>query len=381
MQLFRGTGRVGERNSSWWKNVWSNYSDKRFKKTFRVSRQTFSFILCQIRGDIEKDSLTEASISPECRLGICLYRLAKGDYLYTISELTGYGVSTVCEIVNEVSSAIVNNLWMDSVSSHFPKDTEPFKQCMEEVESEWQFPCCFGALDDCHIPIKCPDGGLEACKEYHNFENLYSVVLMAAIDAKYQFIWASAGFPGNSHDSIMLQSTELYRSIIEDSIIPDIAKDENGTNIFPLLLGDSAFPFKTWLMKPFTNAVLTEEQKYFNYRLSRARMTTEGAYGKFKGRWRILNRKCESRPDNVKILTSACIVLHNLCIDHGDTALRQWDLSKDPVSNKRRLREEVRKLLMMRNCQRVSDTNHQAIRVREALKRKFWLEKQGHGVN
>ena len=112
-----------------------------------------------------------------------------------------------------------------------------------------------------------------------------------------------------------------------------------------------------------------------------ARMTTEGAYGKLKGRWRILNRKCESRPDNVKILTLACIVLHTLCIDHRDTALRQWDLSKDPVSNKRRPREEVRELLMMRNCQRVSDTNHQAFRVREALKRKFWLEKQGHGVN
>ena len=286
--------------SGWWENVWSNYSDKRFKKTFKVSRQTFLFILCQIRGDMEKDSLTEASISPECRLGICLYRLARGDCLYTISELTGCSVSTVCEIVNEVSSAIVNNLWMDSVSSHFPKDTEPFKQCMEEMESEWQFPCCFGALDGCHIPIKCPDGGLEACKEYHNFKNCYSIVLMAAIDAKYRFIWASAGFPGNPHDSIILQLTELYRSIIEDSIIPDIANNENGTNIFPLLLGDSAFPFKTWLMKPFTNAVLTEEQKYFNYRLSRARMTTEGAYGKLKGRWRILNRKCESRPDNEK---------------------------------------------------------------------------------
>ena len=104
-----------------------------------------------------------------------------------------------------------------------------------------------------------------------------------------------------------------------------MAKNENGTNIFPLLLSDSAFPFTTWLMKPFTNAMLTEEQKYFNYRLSRARMTTEGAYGKIKGRWRILNRKCESRPDNVKILTLACIVLHNLCIDQEIGKCRFWD--------------------------------------------------------
>ena len=58
MQLFRGTGHLWKhtRNIGWWENVWSNYSDKRFKKTFRVSRQTLSFTLCQIRGDIEKDS-------------------------------------------------------------------------------------------------------------------------------------------------------------------------------------------------------------------------------------------------------------------------------------------------------------------------------------
>ena len=81
---------------------------------------------------------------------------------------------------------------------------------MVDMEAEWQFPCCFGALDGCHIPIKCPSGGLEACKEYHNFKNFYSIVLMALIDSKYRFIWASAGFPGNSHDSVILQATELY---------------------------------------------------------------------------------------------------------------------------------------------------------------------------
>ena len=193
--------------------------------------------------------------------------------------MTGLGTPTVCNIVIEVSRAIIENLWEESVGRHWPKTEAEFLEKMIEMESMWQFPFCFGAVDGCHIPIRCPSGGREANKEYHNFKNFYSIVLMGMVDAKYRFIWASCGFPGNSHDSIIFQVTDLFQSITEGDTIPNIAKNENGVMISPLILGDSAFPFRKWLMKPFTNAVLSREERYFDYRLSRARMVTEGAYG------------------------------------------------------------------------------------------------------
>ena len=79
--------------------VWNTYSPDRFKKTFRVSRETFEYLLNRIRTLLERQSITEDVISPEFRLAVCLYRLGRGDYYYTISELTGLGTSTVCEIV------------------------------------------------------------------------------------------------------------------------------------------------------------------------------------------------------------------------------------------------------------------------------------------
>ena len=36
------------RNIGWWENTWKNYLEARFKKTFRVSRSTFSYILNRI---------------------------------------------------------------------------------------------------------------------------------------------------------------------------------------------------------------------------------------------------------------------------------------------------------------------------------------------
>ena len=118
---------------------------------------------------------------------------------------------------------------------------------------------------------------------------------MALVDAKQRFMWASSGFPGNSHDAIIFQSTGLYAEVEEGKIIDQIAKVQDVQNIYPMTIGDSAFSFKTWLMKPYTNAVLTEKQQYLNFRLGRAIIMVDGAFGQLKGRWRVLMRKnkCE----------------------------------------------------------------------------------------
>ena len=365
-----------ERNNGWFNLVWSTYSEQRFKKTFRVSRETFSFILARIRHALERDTVNEEPISPECRLAIGLYRLARGDYYYTIAEMTGLGVSSVCTICSEVTRAIVENMWKDCVNKHLPKTPEEFKTKIVDMEELWQFPYCWSAVDGCHIPIKCPPGGLESCKEYHNFKNFYSIVMMALVDSKCRFIWGTCGFPGNSHDAIIFQSTQLWSDIKEGNFIPEIAANLNGVLVPPLVVGDSAFPFQPWLMKPYGNAVLTPEQRYFNYRLSRARMVTEECYGQLKGRWRILLRKCEGSKEEVRVATLACMVLHNVCIDRGDTISKKLNLTVDPVTNQRRDRQQICELLQMTSCEKIRDSSHQANVIRDALAAKLFLEKQ-----
>ena len=51
------------RNPGWWEIVWATpYSEARFKKTFRVTRRTFDFILGRFWADIEKTTVTELVI-------------------------------------------------------------------------------------------------------------------------------------------------------------------------------------------------------------------------------------------------------------------------------------------------------------------------------
>ena len=73
-----------ERTTNWWNNLWASYSEKRFRNTFRMPRNVFMLILGKIEHELDKTVVTEEPISPACRLGICLYRLARGDYYYTL---------------------------------------------------------------------------------------------------------------------------------------------------------------------------------------------------------------------------------------------------------------------------------------------------------
>ena len=66
-----------ERNRSWWDLVWNGYSNQRFKKTCRVSRETFYLILSETCHKLERQGLSEEPICPEFHLGICLYRLGR----------------------------------------------------------------------------------------------------------------------------------------------------------------------------------------------------------------------------------------------------------------------------------------------------------------
>ena len=59
------------RNIGWWENTWNNYSEARFKKTFRVSRSTFRYILNRIGPFLAIETVTEDPVSPELRLALC----------------------------------------------------------------------------------------------------------------------------------------------------------------------------------------------------------------------------------------------------------------------------------------------------------------------
>ena len=163
--------------------------------------------------------------------------------------------------------------------------------------------------------------------------------------------------------------------IAKGELIPNKVQTVDDIEIAPQILGDGAFPLCSWLMKPYGDAVLTPDKRYFNYRSSRSRMVTEGAFGKLKGRFRILHRKYESNKETVKIMGGlACVILHNICIDKGDLAPRKFDLIYDITSNERRESNELRDLLDLMDSDVKNYGNEPVV---EVLTEVFWSEREG----
>ena len=75
-----------------------------------MSRATFYYVLSIIEHRIRKEFFVEAPTNRDKRLAICLYRLARGDYIYTIGEMVGLAESTLCQIVVEVCTTITEEL-------------------------------------------------------------------------------------------------------------------------------------------------------------------------------------------------------------------------------------------------------------------------------
>ena len=125
------------------------------------------------------------------------------------------------------------------------------------------------------------------------------------------FSYFQVGFPGSAHDSRVLKSTSLYKSI------------QNGDpNYFPSpqyhIVGDSAFGVQKHLIVPFKNSGnLSQTQILFNNKLSKARVNIENAFGFLKGRFRRL-KHVEADIARIPKIIKACCVLHNISITQPD---------------------------------------------------------------
>eukprot|EP00794_Sanderia_malayensis_P012483 gene12483-13766_t len=166
-----------------------------------------------------------------------------------------------------------------------------------EFDTLWDMPRVIGAIDGKHMTMDCPkcSGSL-----LYNYKRFFSLVLLAVCDAGYTFTVVDVGQYGSNNDSGVLLNSEIGQRFEDDSFEIPCAEKLQGCTLEKLpyyLVGDNIFPLKNWLMHPYPGK-LSEEQRIYNYRLSRACRVIENTFGILVARWRLFRGPIRAAKEN-----------------------------------------------------------------------------------
>ncbi|KAK8780677.1 hypothetical protein V5799_017979, partial [Amblyomma americanum] len=138
---------------------------------------------------------------------------------------------------------------------------------------------------------------------------------------------------GGEGDSGIFLRSDLLKTLSEDLCGVPSPTTVGSAGVIPyVIVGDEAFPLKTFLMRPYARRDLQkhrlspsgreeyQQRATFNYRLSRARRVIENSFGIMAARWRILRRPFRESEETTENICKACVVLHNFMISESALA-------------------------------------------------------------
>ncbi|XP_041373483.1 putative nuclease HARBI1 [Gigantopelta aegis] len=297
-----------------------------FKNFLRMPPEMYDELVQRVGPRITKErTWYREPLDPGLKIAITLRHIASGTKYAAMKFGCRVPHNTQSLAVREVCQAIIDEYLDEAMTC--PTTPEGRREISDQFMEKWNFPHTCGALDGKHVACKAPP---KSGSVYYNYKGFYSIVLMALVDTDYKFLWADVGSPGASSDAQIYNESEL-KEMAEDGTIGFPAPDPlpNDYKDVPyVFVVDDAFGLRKHMMKPYTLRGLTDEERIFNYRLSRARRVVENAFGILANRFQILLTTMQHHPSTVKIIVKACIVLHNLMRMRYPTEMSPKEMTK-----------------------------------------------------
>lgn len=221
------------------------------------------------------------------------------------------------------------------LSKVMPTPTEEdWKRISNEFWNIWNFPNCLGALDGKHVVIQAPRN---SGSQFFNYKKTFSIVLLALVDAQYNFIAVDIGSYGKNSDGGIFAHSNLGRALERNALnIPNPVELPGTNQKAPfVIVGDEAFPLKPNLLRPYSSIQQRDDitKKNFNYRLSRARRCSENSFALLGQKFQFYYRRLKAAPQYAdKIVLTSCI-LHNFIKDYNICSNNSITVTNSSIRN------------------------------------------------
>ncbi|WAR15821.1 HARB1-like protein [Mya arenaria] len=215
---------------------------------------------------LEKTYRGGHTIPPDTQVLVGLRCLAKGAFFSEVADTHGVSRSSVCRIIHGFVDA------KHSKICRFPVQRD------DQMSVKRGFPNIVGAVDGTLVPILAPTANEESfvCRK-----GFHAINCQAVASSDLRFIDIVAKWPGSSHDA----------GVFDNSVLKDYLE----ADLEAVLLGDSGYPLRRYLITPILHPSNENEERC----LHRSGGVLPFSPGK----------SCR--------VFLACCKLHNLCIDNN----------------------------------------------------------------
>lgn len=195
-------------------------------------------------------------------------------------------------------------------------NSQKWRNIAREYLDYRQIPLCVGSIDGKHVRIQKPKNGGSL---YYNYKSFHSLVLLVAVDANYVFTIIDVGACGSANDNAVFRNSTFGKLFYANKLdLPKAEPFPNEVEAYPyFFIADEAFPLTTNIMRPYANRnILLDnchrvKKEIFNYRLSRARLNVECAFGILHTKFRIFDTPfLTDVPNTIESIRATC-ALHN----------------------------------------------------------------------
>jgi|UPI00043EFA5F hypothetical protein len=285
-------------------------NEKQFENTYRMSRSSFEKLVRIVSHHLAQDAFQAERragvvISTPIAVHTCIRWLAGGK-AQDIRLISGFSKPTFYRIIHTVMDAINTAVELQLI---FPLSAGQLEEAAAGflVRSEKGIISgCIGAVDGWLCPIRVPK--VDECGKviafFSGHYQRYGLNVQACADAHSRITAFSVRSPGGMNDALAFKAWDLSKVLVELEG-PYFA------------VGDNAYSQRPYLMTPYNKTQLAgnKQRDDYNYFISELRIRVEMAFGLMVNKWGILQSPLKVNLSRCPAVISACIRLHNFCIN------------------------------------------------------------------
>lgn len=279
-----------------------NLPNSSFREAFRVDMEVVERVEHSIGFELQRNTLRSHALTPREEILLAFHFFGNGAQYHINGHLHGVNRGTVCRSIHRVCYLITRRLM--PLFIRWPTNSRHIDQLFQRKAG---FPNVKGIIDGTLIHIDAPSRDEPT---YVSRDNKHAMNVVIVCGPKHEFYFISAKCPGSYHDSRCLRVSNLWLNWDVHGWRPD-------NNYRSIILGDSGYPLRSWLITPIVRNVnirphLRNGIRSYLERHRKTRFIVECSIGIWKEQFPCLNHLRIRDPVRISNLIYATATLHNM---------------------------------------------------------------------